>query len=595
MGRLHGKVLFVAGLAAALAVGGPAGAEEGAFEATADMAGGARASHFAVRLADGLVLVGGGSDETSSSALASAELYGPGDGTFTATGSLAQGRIFATAHLLPDGRALALGGAAGGAVFASTEIYDPGDGTFSAGPSMAVARSSHASVALGDGRVLAIGGFQPNTALLTAEVYDPSAGSGGAWSATGSMAARRLNFPAVRMGDGRVLVVGGASGPEGSWASLSSCEIWDPDTGAFTAAASLPGPRSSAAAVALADGRVLVAGGGDGTVSLHDALVYDPEADSWSAPMAITAGGGGTSATLLADGRVLVAGGWDAQAQVESPEADLFDPSTGAFSPLPPMVDGRTNHAATLLADGRVLLAGGNFRFAPGIGHALASAELFVPGDPNEPPVADAGEDFSVECTSADGATVALDGTGSSDPDGDGLSFAWSGVFGTAEGAEPEVTLPPGMHAITLAVSDGRGGVAMDEVVVTVEDTTAPVFEAIAADPAVLWPPRHQMVSVTIAATATDSCGDEPDVRILSVSSNEAVDGRGDGCTSPDWEVTGDLTLDLRAERSGRGRGRVYTVTLVATDDSGNETTGTVQVVVPKSRKRCGGDGGDDD
>jgi hypothetical protein len=59
----------------------------------------------------------------------------------------------------------------------------------------------------------------------------------------------------------------------------------------------------------------------------------------------------------------------------------------------------------------------------------------------------------------------------------------------------------------------------------------------------------------------------------------------GDGDTSPDWEITGDLTVDLRAERSGRGEGRIYTVNVSATDESGNIGTADVDVIVPHNKK----------
>jgi hypothetical protein len=69
--------------------------------------------------------------------------------------------------------------------------------------------------------------------------------------------------------------------------------------------------------------------------------------------------------------------------------------------------------------------------------------------------------------------------------------------------------------------------------------------------------------------------------KIVSVSSNEPVNGRGDGNTAPDWQITGDLTVKLRAERSGRGNDRIYTITVEASDGVNPPTQGTVQVKVP--------------
>jgi hypothetical protein len=96
----------------------------------------------------------------------------------------------------------------------------------------------------------------------------------------------------------------------------------------------------------------------------------------------------------------------------------------------------------------------------------------------NLPPVADAGPDqAAVEATGPDGAPVSLDGTGSTDAEGDSLSYAWTeGGACLASGASPEVTLSLGAHALRLDVSDGAGGASSDTVEVTVLDTTVPAF-----------------------------------------------------------------------------------------------------------------------
>ena len=97
-------------------------------------------------------------------------------------------------------------------------------------------------------------------------------------------------------------------------------------------------------------------------------------------------------------------------------------------------------------------------------------------GGTNRPPLANAGPDRTVEATSTAGAAAVLDGSASSDPDGDALTFTWTGVFGTATGQAPTVALPFGAYTITLMVGDGKGGTASDTVVVTVVDTTPPTI-----------------------------------------------------------------------------------------------------------------------
>ncbi len=92
----------------------------------------------------------------------------------------------------------------------------------------------------------------------------------------------------------------------------------------------------------------------------------------------------------------------------------------------------------------------------------------------NQPPVAEAGPDQVVEATSPAGADVTLNGGGSSDPDGDPLTYTWTTLFGELTGVSPTLTLPLGMHTISLTVEDSGGETSSDAVTVTVQDTTPP-------------------------------------------------------------------------------------------------------------------------
>jgi hypothetical protein len=113
-------------------------------------------------------------------------------------------------------------------------------------------------------------------------------------------------------------------------------------------------------------------------------------------------------------------------------------------------------------------------------------------------------------------------------------------------------------------------------------DATPPVIASVSATPSTLGAPNHKMTPVSINVKVADNCT-TPTWTVTSVSSNEPLNGTGDGDTEPDWTIAGH-NVTLRAERAGTGSGRTYTVTVTAKDAAGNTSTGTTTVSVPHNR-----------
>ena len=95
------------------------------------------------------------------------------------------------------------------------------------------------------------------------------------------------------------------------------------------------------------------------------------------------------------------------------------------------------------------------------------------------------------------------------------------------------------------------------------------------------------MVEVTVTVDAEDLCDPVVICRIVDVTSNEPINGPGDGNTGPDWNITGDLMVNLRAERAAIGTSRVYIVQIECTDASGNTAAAAVEVTVPHDQGKA--------
>ncbi len=298
---------------------------------------------------------------------------------FTNTGSLNIARVWHTATLLTNGQVLVVGGLNGGGKLSSTELYDPINGTWMLANAMHVKRVFHTATLLPNGKVLVNGGYNDiNGFLSSVELYDPSNGT---WKTTNSMHVAREGHTATLLTNGKILVAGGyyTSTPSGGSVALSSAELYDPVTGAWTVTGTLNTARGGHTATLLLNGQVLIVGGvitsNYLSIPISSAELYDPTNETW---MVITnlidIARYNHTATLLTNGQVLIAGGQGISYPFPI-DSELYDPASKTWTNNGPMYTAREYHTATLLPKGQVLVTGGDYLTN------LSSAEIFDPSN----------------------------------------------------------------------------------------------------------------------------------------------------------------------------------------------------------------------
>lgn len=286
---------------------------------------------------------------------------------WTSTGNMVTKRYQHQATLLADGKILVTGGSNGATSFNAVERYDPTTGTWSASASMATARSSHRAMLLQNGKVLAIGALGSGAVPASVELYDPATN---VWSTAASMATGRFYFTATLLQSGKVLVTGGG------FAGLTSTELYDPATNAWSPGGNMAIARRYHTATLLTNGKVLVVGGVPvGTAGSDSAELYDPATNTWTQLPVLSTGRFQHTATLLSDGKVLVAGGAASGGAGGLGNVEIYNPTTNTWTAAASMGAPRFKHSAVLLPSGQVLVAAGQTN----INVSLTSTEVYNP------------------------------------------------------------------------------------------------------------------------------------------------------------------------------------------------------------------------
>ena len=349
-------------------------------------------SHTATLLRDGRVLVTGGSNAQGlTNRLATAELYDPAARTFTRTANdMSVARTFHSATLLADGRVLIAGGSDERGRSSGADIFDPATNRFVPTGNLLDAQSSQEGTLLRSGEVLITGGSTATRREARAELYDPATGT---FRYTGQYAnvipATGYNglvgVSATLLTNGRVLL-----------ASLPRAEVYDPATGTFGATGAMltntgQSYISGRPATLLTNGNVLLTGGHHEDIGrFREAELYDPSTGTFLFTASMKHPREQHTSTLLASGKVLIAGG-ESIGNCNSTGCDIFSLAAAevygvsgmASTAVAPMRVARQSHRATLLKDGRVLVTGG-VTFKGGLNsifheyRILNSAELYT-------------------------------------------------------------------------------------------------------------------------------------------------------------------------------------------------------------------------
>lgn len=313
-----------------------------------------RAFHNAVRLQDGRIFVCGGvqgplgTGPYHTKVLKSAEIYDPQTGSWSNAAPMSNFRAGSTANLLPDGRVFVAGGTKGDGQnrlysvddllttsLRTTEIYNPANNTWSAGPDMAEPKAGAVSVILNNGTIMIAGGVTFTTIFgipipdFSDQVsfYNPVNGN----MSAKTMREKRALFGMAKLADGRVLIAGGGGGDIFNIGPIKKTEIYQPSNGTFTNLTQLNTAVVFSGCVALPDGRAVILGGAKGDlddpIPVNNAWMFDPNGDTITPLPAMNATHGGHASLFTANGNITVISG-ESNSGIAAATSESFSPGS---------------------------------------------------------------------------------------------------------------------------------------------------------------------------------------------------------------------------------------------------------------------------
>ena len=310
----------------------------------------------AITLANGLVLVAGGTDPANA-ATRRAFLYDPATNAWSALPDMWAARSDSAAVALANGRVLMTGGiTSGGGRTASAEVFDPASRQWSLVRPMIMPRNRHTLTLLADGKVLATGGYLTHADPYqqyqqSAEIYDPATDT---WIPAG-------NIGGTASGALRLAPAGRASADR-RWRRLRRVQgnrrVFNPSTRTFSYGPGLAERRYFHSAATLPDGRILIAGGMNFATQFSDAWAFNPATGQWQAAGQMSRARLYFPMTLMADGRVLAASGYSGTSAI--PNTDVFNPITNSWQSVPSMTAPRYLPSIAPLKDGGAIVVGGS-------------------------------------------------------------------------------------------------------------------------------------------------------------------------------------------------------------------------------------------